>query len=147
MGAISERLRQSERITIELRDADQQLRVEVREGFAEVKRAHTEALRLVGDSVLRESAHTRGELARLDTLYQENRRADELAQAERKALLARDNEKLLGELKAQAISSEAAAKAAINRNRPYVALIVFLGLFAQWAFENWSIVRGFVSND
>lgn len=143
MGGVFERLRSVE-------NADAALRTELREGFAKQERALADGMRLVGESVLRESAHTRGEISRLDALYQENRRNDELQAIQRR----RDQEKhdaaLIETLKAQAATAEAAAKdvaqKAARENRPFVAVVVVIGLALQWLVQNAGTVSTVMEN-
>jgi len=138
MGGVFERLRHVE-------NADAALRAELRDGFAKQERALADGMRLVGESVLRESAHTRGEISRLDVLYQENRRNDEMQALQRRRDEEKRNADLIETLKAQAASAEAAAKdmaqKAARENRPFVAVVVIIGLALQWFVQH----AGFIS--
>lgn len=120
--------------------ADAALRAEMRNGFDKQERALADGTRQIGESVLRESAHTRGEIARLDALYQENRRNDEAAAQQRRRDEEQRNAELIATLKRQASEAEAAtaqaAKDAANKNRPFFAVIVLIGLALQWLVQN-----------
>ena len=143
MGAVFERLRSVE-------NADAALRTELRDGFAKQERALADGMRLVGDSVLRESAHTRGEISRLDLLYQENRRNDEMQAIQRRRDEDKRNADLIETLKAQAAAAEAAAKdmaqKAARENRPFVAFVVAIGLALQWLVQNAGTVSTVLEN-
>lgn len=143
MGGVFERLRHVE-------NADAALRAELRDGFGKQERALADGMRLVGDSVLRESAHTRGEISRLDILYQENRRNDELQAMHRRREEEKRNADLIETLKAQAAAAEVAAKdvaqKAAKENRPFVAVVVVIGLALQWLAQNAGTVLTVMEN-
>lgn len=141
LGSVGERLRSVE-------NADAALRTEMREGFAKNERALSDGMRQLGESVTRESMHTRGEIARLDQLHQENRRADEKRSNDMREQNEKRNAELIDTLKKQATESEVAArtaaevaaKTAANSSRPFVAIAVIVGLALQWIVEHIPVV-------
>lgn len=133
LGALGERIRATERGQEDLRAADAGMRLALERGLADLS-----------TTMRSENAHTRGEISRLDTLLTENRRADERVALERKSEAEERNKRMIealekqaAEAKAQLIEFQAAAKKASDRNRPYFAIIVAVGLFLQWMLENW----------
>ncbi len=136
MGAINERLRAHERTDADLARADEALRRSMSDGLRDV----SDQVRLINDSVARSNAHILGEMNRLDRAISENRKADEEAAKQRTAEEKKRNEEIILQLKVQAEEAKNSAKAAVDKNRPYVAIIVFIGLLIQWVVENLSTV-------
>lgn len=136
MGAINERLRAHERTDAELVRADETLRRSIADGLRDV----SDQVRLINDSVTRSNAHVLGEMNRLDRAIMENRKADEEIAKQRQAEEKRRNEEIILQLKVQAQEAKDSAKLAVDKNRPYVAIIVFIGFLIQWVVENLSTV-------
>lgn len=136
MGAINERLRSHERTDADLARADEALRRSMADGLRDV----SDQVRLINDSVARSNAHVLGEMNRLDRAITENRKADEEIAKQRAADEKKRNEEIILQLKVQAQEAKDSAKAAVDKNRPYVAIIVFIGLLIQWVVENLSTV-------
>lgn len=136
LGAINERLRAHERVDTDLARADEALRQSLSEGMRNI----TVHMQSVNDSVNRSNTHVLGELNRLDKAMSENRRADEEAAKQRAIDEQKRKDDIILQLKVQAEEAKAAAKLAVDKNRPYVAIIVFIGLFLQWLLENFSTV-------
>lgn len=136
LGALGERVRSAEREHARLAEADTALRIALERGMSAVQ-----------ETMRSENAHTRGEISRLDILLTENRRTDERAAEERKRETEARNrdmiatlERQAAEAKAQLIEFQTAAKKAADRNRPYFAIIIGIGLFIQWVLENFSTI-------
>lgn len=70
LGGMAERIRGAETMSATLRG-------EVKEDLVRVERGAADAVRSVTEIIMRENAHTRGEIERLDKAQQENRRRDE----------------------------------------------------------------------
>jgi uncharacterized membrane protein len=97
-------------------------------------------MQMVSDSVTRSNTHVLGELSRLDHAMAENRRADEEAAKKRTEEEQRRKDEIILQLKVQAQDAKDAAKVAVDKGRPYVAIVVFIGLLVQWMLENFSAV-------
>lgn len=137
LGATEERFRGiDERYT--------RLRVDVKEDFIRLDQTTTAALASVREVILRENAHTRGEMERLDRAQQEGRRRDEEAAKAAKAADDAHHQKVAADLKADLIAARSAAAESEKRTRTVITMIVAVGIIAQWGFENASTILRFI---
>lgn len=82
-------------------------------------------------------------LSRFEQALEENRRRDEQATRERKEENERRQRELIAELKAQVEEHKVVSRSIANRNRPFIAAMIGLGLLVQWLLENrpWELFR------
>lgn len=136
LGAIGERLRAQERADADLARADEALRRALSDGLRDI----SVSVQAINTSVIQSNSHTIGEISRLDKAMTENRKADEEATRQRQAAEEKRQADVILQLKVQAEEAKREAKDAVNKNRPYVAIIVFVGLAIQWLLENFGTV-------
>lgn len=114
----------------------QRIAERVEAGFAENKQMIADAMRTFEQSSVREGAHIRGEISRLDALYREQRKIDEDQSARMREQDDRRAAELIRNLRETAERSEAAAANVKQLNRRIIFAVVFIGACASAFIEN-----------
>jgi hypothetical protein len=118
----------------------------MKDGFAKQERSMEDLKRSVEGTVGRESAHIRGEIARLDALYREQRAEDEEEAEKRRREEEARNARMVADLKESAERSDAEAKRARRTNQRIIFAIVIAGVFAQTILENMPVLLRLIEN-
>jgi hypothetical protein len=108
----------------------------VEAGFAENKQMIADAMRAMTESVMREGAHMRGEISRLDEAYRQQRKVDEDERKHHEEDERRRTADLIASLRETAERSEAAASKVKQLNRRIIFAVVVIGALASAFIEN-----------
>lgn len=119
---------------------------EMKAGFADQKNMIGEAIREMQTGVARESAHVRGEIDRLDQVYQEQRRLDGEERARRQTEEMQRSAELIASLKESAERSEGVIERMRSQNRRIILVVAFVGACASAFMGSAPALLRFVGN-
>ena len=105
-------------------------------GFSDQRKMIAESMRSVQEGFAREGAHVRGEIARLDELFRQQRQVDEEDRHRRAIEERRRTDELIASLRETAERAEAAASKVKQLNRRIIFVVVLIGALASTFIEN-----------
>lgn len=140
LGALHERVRGTE-------TAHRDLKLDMKDDVVRIERTMGDAIRSMSETVMRENAHTRGELSRVSSELTEYRRSEEQRQKQHQRDVEANHQELVRKLRNELADAKSERQSEgndlIRKNRGMITVGVVLIVVLQQAFNHAADVLRF----